>query len=112
MVLTLNRRPPANAHREIVIKTLRHEALDWLPIFGERQLRLVLREYIDHNCQRSHLAIDLRPSRPAATNGSGPVLRKQRLRGFLQRIPSRRLNRRRGRSPADGRWTSEPGPPG
>ena len=45
-----------------MIKTLRHEALDWLLIFGERHLQLVLRQYIDHyNRPRPHLALDLQP---------------------------------------------------
>ncbi len=42
VALTPYRRPKANAHCERVIKTLRHEALDWLLIIGERHLRLVL----------------------------------------------------------------------
>ena len=84
VALTPYRCPRANAHCERVIKTLRHEALDWLLIFGEGHLRLVLRQYIDHyNCQRPHLALDLRPPQPAAANGSGPVLRQQRLNGLI-----------------------------
>ena len=68
LALTPYRRPRANAHCERVIKTLRHEALDWLPIFGERHLRLVLQQYLDrYNRQRPHLALDLRPPQPAAT---------------------------------------------
>ncbi len=66
------------------MKILRHEALDWLPIFGERHLQLVLREYIDHyNRQRPHLALDLHPLQPAAADGLGPVLRQQRLNGLI-----------------------------
>src|SRR6266699_620766 len=48
VALTPYRCPRANAHCERMIKTLRHEALDWLLIFGERHLRLVLRQYIEH----------------------------------------------------------------
>ena len=67
-----------------MIKTLRHEALDWLLIFGERHLQLVLRQYIDHyNRQRPHLALELRPPEPASTLGSGSVLRQQRLNGLI-----------------------------
>ena len=83
VVLTPYRRPRANAHCERVIKTIRHEALDWLLIFGESHLRLVLRQYIQHyNCQRPHLALDLRPPEPV-TQGSGPILRQQRLNGLI-----------------------------
>ncbi len=84
VALTPYRRPRANAHCERMIKTLRHEALDWMLIFGERHLQLVLRQYIDHyNQQRPHLALDLHPPQPAAAPGSGPVLRQQRLNGLI-----------------------------
>ncbi len=84
VALTPYRRPRANAHCERVIKTLRHEALDWLLIFGERHLQFVLRQYIDHyNRQRPHLALDLHSPQPAAARGSGPVLRQQRLYGLI-----------------------------
>ena len=84
IALTPYRRPKANAHCERVIKTLRHEALDWLLIFGERHLQLILRQYIKHyNRQRPHLALDLRPPQPAAGSGSGAVLRRQRLYGLI-----------------------------
>src|SRR5437899_12377492 len=84
LALTPYRRPRANDHCERMIKTLRHEALDWMLIFGERHLQLVLRQYIDHyNRQRPHLALDLRPPQPAAAPGSGPVLRQQRLNGLI-----------------------------
>ncbi len=58
--------------------------LDWLLIFVERHLQLVLRQYIDHyNRQRPHLALELHPPQPAAARGSGPVLRQQRLNGLI-----------------------------
>ena len=83
VVLTPYRRPKANAHCERVIKTIRHEALDWLLIFGESHLRLVLRQYIEHyNRQRPHQALELRPPQPAK-QGSGPILREQRLSGLI-----------------------------
>ena len=43
-VLTPYRRPRANTHCERMIKTLRNEAVDWLLIFGERHLHLVLEQ--------------------------------------------------------------------
>ena len=83
VVVTPYRRPPANAHCERAIKTLRHEALDWLLIFSERHLRLVLQQYLDHyNRQRPHLALDLRPQ-PSAAHVKGPVVRRQRLYGLI-----------------------------
>ncbi len=84
VTLTPYRCPRANAHCERMIKTLRHEALDWLLVFGERHLQVVLRQYIDHyNRQRPHLALELRPPEPASTLGSGSVLRQQRLNGLI-----------------------------
>jgi putative transposase len=84
VVLTPYRRPRANAHCERVIKTIRHEALDWLLIFGESHLRLVIRQYIEHyNCQRPHLALGLRPPEPVANQRSGQILRQQRLNGLI-----------------------------
>lgn len=84
VVLTPYRRPRANAHCERGSKTIRREALDWLLIFGERHLRLVLREYIEHyNHQRPHLALDLSPPEPMAELGSGPILRHHRLNGLI-----------------------------
>ena len=52
--------------------------------FGECHLRLVLREYIDHyNRRRPHMALDLHPPLPAPENGSGAVVRQQRLNGLI-----------------------------
>lgn len=76
--------PHTNAHCERVIKTIRHECLDCLLIFGERHLRSVLREYIEHyNRQRPHLALDLHPPEPTPTLGFGAVLPQQRLDGLI-----------------------------
>jgi len=84
VALTPYRCPRANAHCERMIKTLRHEALDWLLIFGERHMQVILRQYIDHyNQQRPHLALDLHPPRPAAAPGPGPVRGQQRLNGLI-----------------------------
>ena len=70
-----------------MIKTLRHEALDWLLIFGERHLQLVLQQYIEHyNQQRPHLALSLHlsphpplaPERWCASNASQLCERRRR----------------------------------
>jgi putative transposase len=58
--------PNANAHAERFVRTLRVECLDWLLIFGRRQLERVLREYVDHyNRERPHRALALRAPDPA-----------------------------------------------
>ncbi|HEX2681697.1 MAG TPA: integrase core domain-containing protein, partial [Candidatus Dormibacteraeota bacterium] len=84
VVLTPYRRPRANAHCERVIKTIRHEALDWLLIFGEDHLRLVLGRYINHyNRERPHLALELHPPDAEPIVGIGPVTRRSRLGGLI-----------------------------
>ena len=84
VVLTPYRSPRANAHCERAIKTFRHEALDWLLIFGEHQLRAVLHEYVHHyNRKRPHLALGLRPPELVTACGDGAVVRRQRLHGLI-----------------------------
>jgi NADPH:quinone reductase-like Zn-dependent oxidoreductase len=52
--------PNANAYAERWVRTVRDECLDWLLIFGRRQLERVFRTYVDHyNRQRPHRALDL-----------------------------------------------------
>src|SRR5205823_13046101 len=47
--------PNANAHAERWVRTVRSECLDWLLIFGRRQLERVLCTYVEHyNRQRPH----------------------------------------------------------
>jgi transposase InsO family protein len=58
--------PNANAHAERFIRTVRSDCLDWLLIFGRRQLGRVLREYVDHyNSERPHRALALRAPDPS-----------------------------------------------
>ena len=84
VALTPYRRPRANAHCERLIKTLRHEALDWLVIFGERHLRLVLGQYVEHyNRRRPHMALAMRPPEADSATGNGPVVRQTLLNGLI-----------------------------
>jgi hypothetical protein len=84
VALTPYRRPRANAHCERAIKTLRHEALDWLIILDERHLRLVLRQYLDHyNRERPHLALHLRPPEGRCATVDGAIVRRPRLFGLI-----------------------------
>jgi putative transposase len=53
VALTPYRSPRANAHCERVIKTIRHECLDWLLIFGERHLRFAPPEPTVVACSRN-----------------------------------------------------------
>ena len=53
------RAPKANAYAERWVSTIRHECLDRMLIFGERQLVRVLAEYETHyNGHRPHRALD------------------------------------------------------
>jgi putative transposase len=66
-VLTPVRAPNANAVAERVIGTLRRECLDHVIPLGERHLRRVLSEYVEHyNAMRPHrtLALDSPAGRP------------------------------------------------
>lgn len=55
------RAPQANAFAERWVRTLRHELLDRTIIWNERQLRLLLVEYIEHyNTHRPHRSLNQR----------------------------------------------------
>ena len=79
--------PTANAHAERWVGSLRRECLDRLLIVSERQLAVVLHEYLTHyNSERPHRSCGLRP--PTARGDpalalTDAVLRKVRLGGLL-----------------------------
>lgn len=91
VIRTPVRAPRANAICERWIGSLRRECLDWILIFGRRQLNGVLREYVTHyNAHRPHRALDLRPPDadpiplPAARASPRQVRRRDRLGGLLR----------------------------
>src|SRR6266511_1024046 len=56
--------PNANAFAERWVRTVREECLDWMLIWGRRQLERVRDEYLRHyNDQRPHGRLQLRPPR-------------------------------------------------
>src|SRR2546426_579664 len=62
--------PKANAFAERFVGTVRRECLDWVLIFGRRQLERTLRTYVEHyNGHRPHRGLGLVPPQQA------PVLR-------------------------------------
>jgi transposase InsO family protein len=82
--------PNANAHAERWVRTVRDECLDWLLIFGRRQLERVLHAYIEHyNRQRPHRALDLDAPDPIGEPVPPPrarprtVRRRDRLGGLV-----------------------------
>jgi putative transposase len=81
--------PCANAIAERWIASARHECLDRMLITGERHLRLVLGEYIDHhNEHRPHRALQQSPPagrpHPPALGATVRVLRRDRLGGLIR----------------------------
>jgi hypothetical protein len=81
--------PRANAIAERWIASARRECLDRMLITGERHLRLVLSEYIDHyNQHRPHRALQQSPPAgrpcPPAQGANVRVLRRDRLGGLIR----------------------------
>jgi putative transposase len=88
VLITPVRAPRANAYAERWVGTVRRELLDWMLIFGCRQLRSVLAEYVDHdNVHRPHRALGqgppLEPGEPAVVVSDGRVIRRDRLGGLI-----------------------------
>ena len=82
------RAPRANAYAERWVGTVRRELLDRLLIFGCRQLRSVLAEYVDHdNGHRPHRALEqeppLRPGVPVTVAPPARIMRRDRLGGLI-----------------------------
>ena len=80
--------PRANAIAERWISSARRECLDRMLITGERHLRLVLREYVEHyNVHRPHRTLRKRPpagrERPLTMSQNVRVLRRDRLGGLI-----------------------------
>ena len=80
--------PRANAIAERWIASVRRECLDRMLITGERHLRLVLDEYVDHyNTHRPHRALHQNPptgrSHPPVPGTNIQVLRRDRLGGLI-----------------------------
>ena len=82
------RAPRANAIAERWISSARRECLDQMPVTGERHLRLVLDEYVDHyNTHRPHRTLRHSPPagrpRPPDLGANVRVLRRDRLGGLI-----------------------------
>jgi Integrase core domain len=81
--------PNCNAHAERFVRTVRSECLDHFVIFGERHLRVLLREFMEHYMtERYHQGLsgrlirpDVCPSNDTATLGG--IERQSRLGGVL-----------------------------
>jgi putative transposase len=85
------RAPRANAYAERWVQSARRECLDRMLIFGERHLRLVMREYVDHyNRGRPHrgLGLDI-PDPVQSCPADGPVICRSRLGGVIHEYARR-----------------------
>jgi len=79
--------PNLNAYAESFVRTIKRECLNKMILFGERHVRHVIGEYIDHyNNDRPHQGIGNRrinePAEPLPRDG--PVLCRERLGGLLR----------------------------
>jgi putative transposase len=77
-----------NAIAERWIASARRECLDRMLVTGERHLRLILDEYVDHyNEHRPHRALQQHPPagcpHPPALGANVQVLRRNRLGGLI-----------------------------
>jgi putative transposase len=80
------RSPRANAYAERFVLTARTEVTDRMLIFGERHLRSILDEYVQHyNGQRPHRSRQLHPPRPdhPAANLSQQQIKRRHVLGGL-----------------------------
>jgi hypothetical protein len=89
IIRTPVRVPRANAIAERWISSARRECLDRMLITGERHLRLVLGEYVEHyNGHRPHRPLCQSPpagcDHPRLTGGNVRVLRRDRLGGLIR----------------------------
>jgi hypothetical protein len=81
--------PNCNPHAERFVRTIRNECLDHFVIFGERHLRRLVKEFVEHyQRERFHQGLDgrlLEPRvAPANDNGRGQRIgRRSRLGGLL-----------------------------
>jgi putative transposase len=86
IIRTPIRSPKANAFAERFVRTVRHECLDHVLVFGERHLERILREYVSHyNQERPHRGLSLETPEPQlASNRAGDVVvRVDRLGGLI-----------------------------
>jgi hypothetical protein len=78
------RAPRSNAFAERWVGTARREVLDHHLIFGRRHLDHLLSQFVDHyHIARPHQGLRQRTPMPRPVAGAGPVVRHDRLGGFI-----------------------------
>jgi putative transposase len=85
IVRTPFRTPQANGYAERWVRSVRQECLDHIPIFNDRHLYNVLKEYVGfYNASRPHQGIDQRTPIPIdRLNKEGTVVRREVLGGII-----------------------------
>ena len=82
------RSPWLNAYAERWVRSVKEEALSRVILFGERSLRHVLSEYVEHyHAERCHQGLGNVipfPSRQPANDREGPIECRERLGGLLK----------------------------
>ena len=77
--------PNCIAHAERFIRSIKTECLDRVVPLGERHLRQLVRDFVEHyHAERNHQGLDNELIQPLPrTPSSGPVRRRQRMGGML-----------------------------
>ena len=81
------RSPNLNAYAERFVRSIKSECLRRVIPLGERHLRTLVAEYVDHyHLERNHQGLNniLIDSQPANSNGNGAVRCRERLGGTLR----------------------------
>jgi putative transposase len=85
VLLTAPQAPRMNAYAERFVRTVRAECTDRVIIVGERHLRAILSQYIEHyNTGRSHQGHDMRLRAP---DDSSDIIPFPALPDQIRRIP-------------------------
>ncbi|MEM9109398.1 MAG: integrase core domain-containing protein [Planctomycetota bacterium] len=80
------RSPNLNAYAERFVRSIKHECLNKMIFFSEKQLRHVINEYVEHyNIERPHQGIGNVPIEPVEEQSVvGKIACRQRLGGMLK----------------------------
>jgi hypothetical protein len=79
--------PNLNPYSESWVRSAKRECFNRMIFFGERHLRHVVQEYVEHhNLERPHKGLDYRrPVEPAKpTSRDGPIVCRERVGGLLK----------------------------
>jgi transposase InsO family protein len=80
------RSPNLNAYAERFVRSIKEECLSRVVLLGERHLRLILQEYIEHyHSERNHQGLENRlvEGPPVPVNRGAEVHRRERIGGLL-----------------------------